>query len=425
MKHRLVIYALLAFTLGISSMLVSTSVSTSVWAAALTSEKEVLYWYDPMKPDVHFDKPGPSPFMDMDLVPRYAGAEAGQGVYIDPAQVQNLAVRTVKVELASLVFSENIPANVEFNDYQLARVQPRAEGFVEKIYTLAVGDIVKAGQALADITVPAWASDQSEYLLLKSQQANSLILRGVRERLRLGGMPEEMLKNVESTGKVQTRLTILAPIGGVITSLDVYPGMNVDKNMTIATIRGTNPVWISADVPERALHLLEDKHKLRITIPAYPGREFQASSYTLLPEASKQTRTVPLRISLDNADGALKPGMTASIRLRNSSGEAMLIPTQSLIDLGEEQHVITRAANGNFVPKLVQVLRSSGDKTAVQALGESELQIGDEVVVSGLFLIDSEANLSGALNRMRATHPADAHSATHPDAHSAAAPSTD
>jgi Cu(I)/Ag(I) efflux system membrane fusion protein len=366
------------------------------------SERAVLYWYDPMYPGTHFDKPGKSPFMDMDLVPRYAGEGGGSGVRIDPAQVQNLAVRTEKVTRGGLPFARDIPANVEFNGYQLAKVQPRAEGFVEAIHSFAVGDFIGRGMALADITVPAWASDQSEYLLLKKQKADPAIIRGVREKMRLTGMPEEMLAAVDKTGKTQTTMTLSAPVSGVITSLDVYPGMNVSKEMVIATIQGSDPVWVTANVPERDMHLATAASRVRLTLTAYPGRVFPVDSVTLLPKADRETRTVPLRLSVGNADGLLRPGMSASIRLRGSGEEALLIPSQSLIDTGDEQRVITRAADGSFVPKPVEVLRSSRERTAIA----SGLEEGEEVVVSGLFLIDSEANLSGALERMRKGVPA-------------------
>ncbi|MDR2502950.1 MAG: efflux RND transporter periplasmic adaptor subunit [Deltaproteobacteria bacterium] len=366
-------------------------------SGAVQTERRALYWYDPMYPGTHFDQPGKSPFMDMELIPRYAQDEAGAGVRIDPTQTQNLAVRTARAERGRLSFTRDIPANVEYNAYQLAKVQPRAGGFVEKVYSLAVGDTVRAGAPLAEITVPEWAADQSEYLLLKNQKADAAVVRGVRERLRLSGIPEEMLKELDTSGRVQTRMTIQAPLGGVITVLDVYPGMNVDKNMTMATIQGTNPIWITADVPERDIPLVASGGRMRISVPAWPERVFYPDSFVLLPQVSQDTRTVPLRLSLSNADGLLKPGMTASIRLRGSGEEAILIPTQSLIDLGEEQRVITRAADGGFAPKIVRVMRHSRDKTA---LAEG-LEEGEEVVVSGLFLIDSEANLRGALERMR------------------------
>jgi Cu(I)/Ag(I) efflux system membrane fusion protein len=366
-------------------------------APAKPGESKVLYWYDPMYPATHFDKPGKSPFMDMDLVPRYAEDTESLGIRIDPAQVQNLAVRTQKVERGRLVFARDIPANIAFNDYQFSHIQPRAEGFVENTYALAVGDTVTAGAPLADITVPGWAADQSEYLLLKSQQASAQLVRGVRERMRLTGMPEEMLKAVDSSGSVQTRMTIPAPIDGVITDFDVYLGMNVDKGMTIATIRGRSPVWVTADVPERDIHLVEGSKRIRITVPAWPDLAFYAESFILLPKADQETRTVQLRLVLENPEGKLRPGLTATIRLRGTDEEALLVPTQSIIDVGSEQRVITRAADGSFVPKTVQVLRSSREKTSIA----SGLEEGDEIVVSGIFLIDSEANLSGALERMR------------------------
>ncbi|MDR1397270.1 MAG: efflux RND transporter periplasmic adaptor subunit [Desulfarculales bacterium] len=360
------------------------------------AQPKVLYWYDPMYPGTRFEQPGRSPFMDMDLIPRYADDE-GFGVRVDPAQLHNLSVRTEKAVRGRLSFVRDIPANLEFNDYQLAKVQPRAEGFVEKTYSLAPGDMIKTGAPITDITVPGWASDQSEYLLLKNQQGDSRLALGVRERLRLTGMPEAMLKAVDASGRVQTRLTIQAPLSGVITGIDVYPGMNVDKNMTIAVIQGTDPIWVTAQVPEQDIHLLNSGSRIRISVPAWPDQVFYPLSFTLLPQASPDTRTVPLRLSLDNRLGLLKPGMTATVRLRGSGDEALLIPTSALIDLGEEKRVIVRGPQGRFMPKAVQALHSSREKTAIL----SGLEEGDEVVVSGLFLIDSEANLQGALERMR------------------------
>ena len=202
---------------------------------------------------------------------------------------------------------------------------------------------------------------------------------------------------MDKTGRVQTRLTLKAPVAGIITALNVYPGMNVSKEMVVAIIQGADPVWITADVPESDVHLLLGKNRLRLAVQAYPDRVFMAENVTLLPKANQDTRTVPLRMTVANPEGLLKPGMTASLRLRGTGPEALLVPTQSVIDLGNEKRVVTRAANGSFVPKKVQVLRSSRDETAIV----SGLEEGENVVVSGLFLIDSEANLRGALDKMR------------------------
>ena len=364
-------------------------------------EREVLYWYDPMYPGTRFDKPGKSPFMDMDLQPRYADdASAGGGVVIDPVMAQNLGLKTATVKKGRLAITREISANVEFNRYLEARVQPRAEGFVSEAGGLAPGDPVSRGAIIASIPVPAWASDQSEYLLLKSQRADSKLVAGVREKLRLSGMPDDMLDEVDRTGKVQTTYRLLAPVSGVITELSVYPGMNVDKNMTLAVIQGIDPIWVTAEVPQRDLGLVEGG-RVRVTAQAWPERVFEPVSQALLPQANEQTRTVPLRLTVPNPEGLLRPGLTASIRLRRQSQESLLIPTLSLIDLGDEKRVITRLPDGSFNPKLVKVAASSRGETAVT----EGLEEGDEVVVSGLFLIDSEANLSGALERLRRPVP--------------------
>jgi Cu(I)/Ag(I) efflux system membrane fusion protein len=257
-----------------------------------------------------------------------------------------------------------------------------------------VGDSVVKGERLAVITVPGWAADQSEYLLLKSQNAGKAIVSGVREKLRLSGMPEEMLNLVDQTSKIQTELSVSSPISGVITELWVYPGMNADKSMTLAVIQGTDPAWVTAFIPEKDLHLTAGR--ARITLPAFPGVAFEATESLILPNADKVTRSVPVRFTVNNPERLLKPGLLATVRLRLQGKEGLIIPTQSLIDLGDEQRVILVQEDGSFLPQKVTGLFSSGDQTLIS----DGLKEGDKLVSEGLFLIDSEANLRGALNRL-------------------------
>ena len=148
--------------------------------------------------------------------------------------------------------------------------------------------------------------------------------------------------------------------------------------------------------------LLKDSSQLTISVPAWPGKTFTISKWTILPSADATTRTLQLRLQVDNPDEMLKPGMNAWLRLNTQSQPMLLIPSKALIDTGTEQRVITVDNDGRFVPKRIDVFQQSGDVTAVSA-GLSE---GEKVVSSGLFLIDSEANISGALDRMRAQTPA-------------------
>lgn len=392
----------------ISSLIVGGAISVAAYhymspagnTAATSSERKVLFWYDPMKPDTKFDKPGKSPFMDMDLVPKYADegdAQDSSGIRIDPTLVQNLGLKTEKVSKGRLQYSQTIPANVSFNDYQFVIVQARSDGFVEKVYPLTLGDKVKKGTPLIDITIPEWVEAQSEYLLLSATGGSPTQVKGILERLRLAGMPEEDIQRLRSSRTVQTRFTIKAPIDGVITAFDLRTGMNISKDKVVAQIQGMDPVWISAAVPEAIAYLLKETSQFAISVPAYPDRTFSIEKWSILPSADPTTRTLQVRLQVDNPDEVLKPGMNAYLKLNTQSPEMLLIPSQAVIDTGNEQRVITVDADGRFVPKVIKVLHESQRQTGVGA----GLREGESIVVSGLFLIDSEANISGALERMR------------------------
>jgi len=175
----------------ISSLIAGGLISVTAWQFVNSAQKaektentekerKVLFWYDPMKPDTKFDKPGKSPFMDMDLVPKYADEnedKSGSGIRIDPTQVQNLGLKTQKVLRGMLNYSQTIPANVSYNEYQFVIVQARSDGFVEKVYPLTTGDHVKKGTPLIDITIPEWVEAQSEFLLLSGTGGTPTQLR--------------------------------------------------------------------------------------------------------------------------------------------------------------------------------------------------------------------------------------------------------
>lgn len=401
----------------VSSLIAGGLISVTAWQTLYSSEKtansvaerKVLFWYDPMKPDVKFDKPGKSPFMDMDLVPKYADEnndKSGGGIRIDPTQVQNLGLKTQKVTRGTLNYAQTIPANVSYNDYQFVIVQARAEGFVEKVYPLTTGDKVKKGTPLIDITIPDWVEAQSEFLLLSGTGGTPTQIKGVLERLRLAGMPDEDIQRLRETRTIQTRFTIKAPIDGVITAFDLRTGMNISKEKVVAQIQGMDPVWIGAAVPESIAYLLKDTSQFAVSIPAWPDKSFPVEKWSLLPSVDPTTRTLQLRLQVSNKDELLKPGMNAYLKLNTHSQEMLLIPSQAVIDTGKEQRVITVDTNGNFMPKRIRVLHESQQQSGIG----SGLEEGESVVVSGLFLIDSEANITGALERMRHPEkPDDAH----------------
>lgn len=391
-------------SVGVYTYYSSAKVSTETGPASPKEARKVLFWYDPMYPNTRFDKPGKSPFMDMDLIPKYADEETASasapGVRIDPTQTQNLGLKTEPVRRGPLHYAQTFPANVSYNEYQFVIVQARSAGFIEKVYPLTVGDKIKKGSPLIDLTIPDWVEAQSEYLLLRETGGSATQVEGILERLRLAGMPEADIQRLKSTRKIQTRFTLKAPIDGVITAFDLRTGMNISKDNVVAKIQGMDPVWVSASVPESIAWLIKDASQFRITFPAWPDKPFTISKWSILPSVDATTRTLQLRLQVDNPDEALKPGMNAYLQLKTQSEPMLLIPSKALIDTGTEQRVITVDHEGRFVPKQVAVFHESQGLTAIR----SGLTEGEKVVSSGLFLIDSEANISGALDRMRAQH---------------------
>jgi len=371
----------------------------SPWSAssAAKSERKVLYWYDPMVPDKHFDKPGKSPFMDMELVPKYAdGAPASGGVRIDPALTQNLGVRLATVERVKLGGALSVPATVQFNERDVAIVQTRAAGFVERVHAQAPGDVIRQGAPLAEITVPEWASAQAEWLALH-EAGDQELARAARDRLKLLGMAEDAIRRLEKTGRPQRHFTIAAPIAGVIQALDLRPGMTVSPGMTVARINGLRTVWLEAAVPETQGGPWQAGQKVSARLAAYPERELAGRIAAVLPDLNTQSRTLRVRMEFPNPELKLRPGMFARVQLGNPGQQAVLaVPSEAVIRTGKRNIVLLANTDGSFTPVAVTPGREDEGRTEIRG-GLSE---GQKVVASGQFLIDSEASLSGVLARM-------------------------
>ncbi|MBL8552202.1 MAG: efflux RND transporter periplasmic adaptor subunit [Hyphomonadaceae bacterium] len=366
-------------------------------APATESGREVLYWYDPMRPEVHFDEPGQSPFMDMALVPRYADEGEGEaGVRINPGVAQNLGVRLANVERTSVTHAVLAAGIIAFSERSLAVVQARAGGFVERAHGRAVGDVVQAGAPIVDIRVPEWAAAQGEYLALR--QAGGDLAIAARRRLSMLGMPDGLIDRVERDGAPRPVFTVVAPVTGAITALDIRQGMTVTAGASLATINGLSPVWLIASLPQTDAGLARSGARVVATLPAYPGERFSGRIESVLPSANAATRSIEVRIALANPDGRLRPGMTAEARLEERAEEALVIPAEAVIRTGTRSLVIVVQADGSYAPVEVALGRAQGDAIAIV----SGLSEGQRVVASGQFLIDSEANLSGAVARLNA-----------------------
>jgi len=358
-------------------------------------EGKVLYWYDPMVPQQHFDKPGKSPFMDMALVPKYADASGeAAGVKIDPAVAQNLGVRLAKVARIPLSFQAQASGIVGFNERDVAVVQNRSAGFVERVWPLAPGDVVRAGQPLVAFLVPEWAAAQYELLAIR-RSGDAGLLAAARDRLRLLGMPEHMIAAVEKSGVVQSRYTVTAPIGGVIQSLDVRAGMTLAAGQTLARINGLSSVWLEAAVPQALADRVDTGSRVT-AIVAGEATPIEGRVASIVPVLQDASRTLRVRIELPNRNGQLRPGMSAQLSLQGKpKGTALAVPTEAVIRTGRRALVMLADAQGRYTPVEVSLGEEVGDQTVI-TVGLDE---GQQVVASGQFLLDSEASLSGIAAR--------------------------
>ena len=284
-----------------------------------SSGKKVLYWHDPMVPGQKFDKPGKSPFMDMQLVPVYADGDGDEGkVTISPRVQQNLGVRTAEVTKGTMAPALEAVGNVAYNERDVAVVQARNNGFVEKLYVRATLDPVRKGQPLAELYVPDWVAAQEEYFTVRRMAGTSpaiaALLDGARQRMRLAGMTDDQIRLVESTGKVHPRLTLTAPIGGVVAELNAREGMTVMSGGPLFRINGLGTVWVNAEVPENQTGMVRPGNAVEARTPALPGIVFKGRVSAILPEVNLATRTQKTRVEVANPGSRLVPGMFATIK---------------------------------------------------------------------------------------------------------------
>lgn len=365
-------------------------------AAVEHAGREILYWYDPMVPNQRFDRPGKSPYMDMELVPKYAdeAAPTGPGVSVPSDRLQRLGVRYATVQRGTLNDGVTVSGTVDFNQRDIAIVQSRTAGFVQRVYARAPGDIIGAGAPLADILVPEWGGAQSEYLAVR-RTGNSGLTQAARQRLLLLGMVPSLVAAVERTGRVRNVVSIASPAGGVIKTLGVRAGMTVAAGQTLAEVNGLETVWVNAAVPEVLASKVRIGAPARAVFVAYPGEPFAGRITAMLPEAQAASRTLTVRVELANRRLRLRPGMFATVELAGRTRDALLVPSEAVIRTGKRNLVMLARSGGRFLPAQVEIGRESGGQTEILA-GLTE---GERIVASGQFLIDSEASLASIESR--------------------------
>ena len=360
--------------------------------------RKVLYYYDPMVPLEHYDNPDSLSSMGMKTIPKYADASAdgtaAPGIGVNPAAMQNLGIRVVTAELGNLASALTVTGSIDFNQRDVAIIQARSGGFVARVYRRAPGDVIGAGAPIADVQLPEWGSAQTEFLAVK-RLGKPELAAAARQRLRLLGMSDGQIAQVERTGRTNGTVTIASPIAGVIQALDARQGVTLAQGQTLAQVTGIGTVWLNAAVPEAQAGLVRVGQAAVATLAAFPGESFGGRIIAILPTAQADSRTLTVRVELVNRGGRLRPGMFASVALGGDARPALLVPSEAVIRTGTRTIVMLAKGDGRYQPAEIRTGREGGGKTEVLA----GLGAGEKVVASGQFLLDSEASLTGIAAR--------------------------
>ncbi len=371
---------------------------------AAADERKVLYWYDPMVPDQHFDKPGKSPFMNMQLVPKYAEPDATKSdttpaVTVSHTMQQQLGVRHATVQREDMQISVRASGQLVLDETRMVDVAVRTDAYVEQLLVRAVGEHVERGQKIANIYSSSLQQAQVEYLLAINHASSTTPLNSrypeARVRLLKLGMTEQDIDELTRIHQVLPRVGIYAPIEGLVMTLATREGGSVKAGDTLLQLVDHSKLWQIVNVPERYAQLIRVGQAAEIQLDSNPGTTLAGSVQYIYPELDTSTRSLRVRIALENPDGLLRPGMYGHTTLRATTRTALTVPTEAVIATGTHTVVIVQDGE-RFRPAEIRTGLEQDDKTEVI----SGLHAGEQVVTSGQFLIDSEATLSGVLARM-------------------------
>ena len=361
--------------------------------------REVLYWYDPMHPDQHFEAPGKSPFMDMQLVPKYASDRTvGETtVHVSDQMAQRLGMRTAPVVRGNRADRIEASGRIEADERSLRKVAVRAPGWLEVLNVRAEGDPVKQGQTLAEVYSPALDAAQHE-LLLALESGQPTLVEAARDKLRALGFEATDIARLERDRNATRRVSVRAPIHGYVMKLSTREGAAVAPDAPLFELVGHDPLWVMVNIPEAQSASIELGSAVQVRAEAYPGQTFNGLIDYLYPELDMSTRTRRARVVLENPHDTLHPGMFVDVSLSARSQDGvLLVPSEAVIRTGHRDVVIVAGERGAYRPAEVVVGAERDGRTVIV----SGLDEGDIVVTSGQFLIDSEASLRGAYNRMQ------------------------
>lgn len=377
----------------------------------INAEKKPLYWVDPMMPTVRYNKPGKSS-MGMELKPVYSDniqeKNNQNSVQVSPSIVESLGVRTAPIIQTDLARKIETVGYVEPNENNISHIHTYAEGWVKNLVVKAIGDPVKKNKLLLQFYSPMLVTAQDEYLIALESQ-NQALINASYKKLQALHISELQIQQLRKTRKSSQLVDVYATRDGIVAELNIREGMHVTPETEIMSLIDLSSIWIIAQVFEEQANWVKAGERAQVRLPAFPGRVWSGIVEYIYPQLDAATRTIKVRFRTDNPGGTLKPNMYANITLLSEPKKNVLnMPLEALIRNGKDSHVIMSLGKGLFQSRSVATGIESGNKIEIL----SGLKLGEYVVISGQFLLDSEANLKASLARLESPKNAEEQSST-------------
>lgn len=365
----------------------------------INAEKKPIYWVDPMVPTVRYTKPGKSN-MGMELTAVYSDNNQEKNnqdsIQISPTIVENLGIRTAPVIQTNLAKKIDTVGYIEPNENNISHIHTYAEGWVKNLVVKAIGDPVKKNQLLLQFYSPMLVTAQDEYLIALELK-NQVLINASYKKLQALHISELQIQQIKKTRKSSQLVDVYAPENGIVAELNIRQGMRVTPDTEIMSLIDLSSIWMIAQVFEEQANWVKPDQMAQVSLPAFPGRVWNGIVEYIYPQLDATTRTIKLRFRIDNSDGTLKPNMYANITLLTEPNKNVLnIPLEALIRSSKGGHVIVALGKGRFQSRSVVTGIESGNRIEIL----SGLKLGEQVVISGQFLLDSEANLKASLARL-------------------------
>ena len=319
-----------------------------------------------------------------------------QPVMINPMKQQLIGVKKYTVQEKKLVKTIRTVGRVEYDERLLREVNLKVEGWVERLYADYEGKYVREGEPLFKLYSPELLNAQEEYLLTTSGRTSSSLKSSAKTKLLLWDISESQINRLEKSKKPTTLLEILSPTSGYIISKSIIEGGHVKPGQPLLQIADIKKVWILGDIYENELPFIKLGQKVTITSQSFPGRYYSGNIAYIYPNLNLQTRSVKIRIEMENPEEILKPGMFTNIQIDVDKGSHLAVPESAVLNSGVRKVVFVSKGNGILTPNEVD----TGSLINGYYPIKKGLAKGDVVVSSANFFLDSESQLTATMEGM-------------------------